>query len=58
MTPVPNGKLAVYEVTVNGYPTKMQLTEAEARSRGLIADEPDTKPTGRRTKATKQEGDE
>ncbi|WP_160051288.1 hypothetical protein [Nocardiopsis sp. FR26] len=57
---MPNGKLTVYEVTVNGgFKTKMQLTEDEARKRGLIPDEPtDTKPTGRRTKtATTKEGD-
>lgn len=36
-----SGKLFVYEVVVNGYfKTKMQLTEEEARRRGLIPSEP------------------
>ncbi|MFE7462257.1 hypothetical protein ACWFMI_25320 [Nocardiopsis terrae] len=59
---MPEGKLNHYPVTINGYPTKIQLTEDEARKRGLIAnDTSDDKPTSRRstrTKATKQEGSE
>lgn len=67
-----NGKLSVYEVTVNGYRTKMQLTEVEARRRGLILDGQETAPIEEpapepvpaeepapkpTSKKTKQEGD-
>jgi hypothetical protein len=59
VTRMPDGKLNQYPVTINGYKTKIQLTEDEARKRGLIADDTSNdKPTGRRsarTKTTKQD---
>lgn len=73
VTHMSNGKLSVYEVIVNGrFKTKMQLTEAEARRRGLIVDGQEAAPAEEPTpapaegpapkatskKTTKQEGDE
>ncbi|MFV2198456.1 hypothetical protein [Nocardiopsis sp. LOL_012] len=58
VTHMPNGELHSYAVKVNGFDTKLQLTEAEARRRGLIPTDND-KPTSRRTRTTtkKKEGD-
>ncbi|QVJ00332.1 hypothetical protein KGD82_16345 [Nocardiopsis eucommiae] len=56
----PDTKLNVYTVKMNGYPTKIQLTEADARKRKLIPGEPEEKPTVQtkaKTGKAKQEGD-
>lgn len=41
---VQGGPLSEYDVEVNGVMLRLRLSEAEARKRGLITDEPEVKP--------------
>ena len=41
---VQGGPLSEYDVEVNGVMLRLRLSEAEARKRGLITDEPEAKP--------------
>lgn len=34
------GEVKRYKVTINGMETELQLTDAEAKARGLVSDEP------------------
>lgn len=54
---VQGGPLSEYDVEVNGVMLRLRLSEAEARKRGLITDEPEVKPKQktRRVKSKKRD---